>query len=269
MTRQHYPTLQPFATGPNETIDQIVQHAVEGLCGLERKALIQLRVIEAGAAGTLTTHSIELTPSGISTNPENVANPALVIITTADTLRRLADGSYSPIAAYLEGKVGLRGDVGLAGQIIQKLGAGSPSAGGGPSGGGSYVCPYLTDPQWDDPPGNQYGSFTITGIWFTPGGLVELQFFYQNSPSLAPGVPVPQFTVTNSEGQFSFTLSDVQCGDLLGENYGIAVVAIDLTTGKQTNSNYSLDGGVITPAEYSTPCYGPPPTSANYVGYLR
>lgn len=264
MANRHYPTLQPFPTGANETTDRIVSHAAEQLHGLKRTALIQLRVIEAGAAGTLTTLSIELTPTGVLTNPETVAEPALAIVTTADTLRRMADGSYSPIAAYLEGKVAVRGDVGLAGQIIQNLGAGAPSA-------GSYVCPYLTNPQWQDQPGNPYGSFTISGIWFSSEGLVDLQFSYQ----ISSGVPFTLIAtiMADSEGQFTFTLPEVKCGDLPGENYGIGVVAIDLTTGKSTSSNYAFTGGVnneavITASEYSTPCFGPPPTSNSYVAHV-
>ncbi len=49
-------------------------------------------------------------------------DPALEIVAKGDTYRRMADGSYSPLEAFLDGKMRVRGDADLGKRLLRKLG---------------------------------------------------------------------------------------------------------------------------------------------------
>lgn len=215
--------FRPFMADADASVEAIVRAAVGALNGLEGKAAIELRVI--GAEGGRLVHTARLTPAGLFLD-KGVVKPTLIIIATEDALRRLADGSYAPDAATRDGKLRIQGNAGLARQILLKL---SPVEKSSP-----LFCPDLWSDTWElTEPG--IGSLTLTGVWFTPGGDVELVYdwgggFYQ------------QVTVANAEGSFTVTQPNIYCGNISGTNYGVAVTATDIAT------------GVYTTKDYPTPC---------------
>jgi hypothetical protein len=78
----------------------------------------------------------------------------------------MADGSYAPVQAFLDGKLRLGGNVDLGRRIIGHLGS---------TGNQAFVVPTLGDGTYQlDRPGAQFGSLTLTGCIFTPHGTVKL-----------------------------------------------------------------------------------------------
>jgi hypothetical protein len=109
----------------NDNVDDILTRALEQLNGIQAKATIQLRVLPVGNAHKKTVHTIAVTPRGAFLHKEGQGKkntaPTLVVITTSEAFQSMADGSYSPVQAYHDGKMELLGKADLARQIIDHL----------------------------------------------------------------------------------------------------------------------------------------------------
>jgi putative sterol carrier protein len=210
--------LRKLTSREGEPIEDILHRGLEHLGDLEAKATVQFRFTD-----TQSTHTVLFTDSGGRVHPRNVTNPTLVVITTANTFYRITDGSYSPLQAYADNKLKVLGNVELARQIIKILSDGT--------GNQANICLLLED-SWtiDDEFGN--GSLTLTGELFSPEGNVELVYdwgggFYQRD------------VTADSSGTFTLTESDLACGIIPGQSYGVKVTATDIATGKYTTKTFS------------------------------
>jgi putative sterol carrier protein len=219
MSAESYVHLRKLTVREGEPIEDILQRGAEHLRGLGEKATIQFRFTDSGS-----TYSILLTPSGAFVHPKHLTKPTLVVITNSKDFYHIAEGSYSPLQAYLDGKMRILGNVELGRQIIKHLSNGTGTQ--------VNVCPILVAESWElDGPG--YGSVTLTGDFFTPGGTVEIVYnwgggFYQ------------QIVTADSSGSFTVTQGDIYCGDIPGDpGVGVIVTATDISTGKYTTKNYS------------------------------
>ena len=181
---------------------------------------------DKGGSGT---HFIVLTPSGASvqTGPIAANKPTLVAIISLEAFYQVADGSYSPLQAYLDKKLRLLGNVDVGRRIIEHLKASGTSSG---------VCPILVNESWTlNGPG--YGLLRVTGEFFTPNGTAEIVYdwgggFYQ------------RITTADNNGNFTITEGFLPCGDIPGHpGVGVIVTATDIATGQSTKSE-----------GYATPC---------------
>jgi SCP-2 sterol transfer family len=172
MSAATYVKLRKLAAVVNEETNDIVQHAIDQLGGMQEKAVIQLRLIGTEETAPPTIYTVQVSPARVFLTDNTVAKPTLAIITTLDVFRRMADADYSPISAYQDGKLRLRGDVGLARRMLRKLA--EPSIEEAP-----FPClPTLQNESYQDE------ALTFSGIYFTPGGEVEIVYdwgggFYQ------------------------------------------------------------------------------------------
>ena len=156
-----YVMLRKLTVQEGEPIDGILQRACNELRGLGEKALLQLRLIGTGSTDAGGNYSARLTPAGTFAHADSTTRPTLAIITTTDVFRRLANGTYSPVQAYLDGDLRLHGNVDVAKRMLLHLAG---------SGTQVTVCPLLTNESWRlDGPG--IGSLTVTGKFFTPSGM--------------------------------------------------------------------------------------------------
>jgi hypothetical protein len=146
-----------------------------------------------------------------------------VAIITSEAFYRVTDGSYSPVQAYLDGKLKLLGNVNVGKRLIAHLAGSGTTAG---------VCPTLINESWKiDSPG--IGSLTFTGEFFTAHGTVEVVYdwgggFYQ------------RIVTADASGKFTLTEGSLFCGDIPGHpGVGVIVTATDLATGQSTTQSYS------------------------------
>ncbi len=60
--------------------------------------------------------------AGAAARAAATEEPALEIVAKAETYRRMVDGSYSPLEAFLDGRMRVRGDIELGKQLLKRLG---------------------------------------------------------------------------------------------------------------------------------------------------
>jgi putative sterol carrier protein len=222
MSAESYVKLRKLTAQDGEPIEKILQRAAGELRGLGEKASIQLRLVGSGSTGT-QIYSMRLTPTGAHLHADAVTNPTLVVIATTEVFHRMAEGSYSPLQAYLDGKMKLQGNVELGRRVIQHLaGSGTQVA----------VCPLLINESWKlDGPG--YGSLTVSGELFTPGGTVDIVYDWG-------GGLYRRIVTADSNGNFTVTEHNLYCGDIPGHpGIGVIVTATDLSSGQYATQSYA------------------------------
>jgi hypothetical protein len=223
MSTESYVKLRKLTTQDGESIEDILHRAADHLRGLAEKATIQLRLIRVGETGGRGAYSMQLTPAGAFLQTEGATKPALVVITTAETFRHIAEGAYSPVQAYLDGKLHLHGDVDLGRRVIRHL-----------AGSGTEVQGCLSlEGHWHPDGNGQTGSLTITGRLFTPGGPFDVHFDYG-------GGQYRQIGRADASGMFTIIQGALFCGDIPGRpGVGVIVTAFDLNSEQSTTVNFS------------------------------
>ena len=227
MSTESYIMLRKLTAKAGEPVEDILQRAASELRGMDEKATIELRVIPAKGSNVRATHCLMLTPGGVylqsATNVANAADPTLVVITTPDAFQQMAEGTYSPVQAYLDRKLKLQGDVDLGRRVLTKL------AGVGTR---AEVCPFLINPVWRLHDFG-HGSLTLSGRNFTPGGTVRLVYDYG-------GGFFPRLITADEDGSFILTESPFACGDIPGRpGVGVSVTANDISSGLSTTQNFA------------------------------
>lgn len=222
--------LKKLTTRDGEPIEDIFKRGVSMLTGVKEKATIEIRVRGAKGDRKTTTHTVVLTGSGASLRTGSIegTKPTLAAILPADAFYKIAEGSYSPVQAYLDGNLTLIGNVDVGRNVIRQLGG---------SGTVAQVCPILLDEKWSYSPEVGVGTLTLTGYFFTPGGTVKIVYDW--------GGGLYERLVTADSGEnFTASQGGLFCGDIPGHpGIGVFVTATDIATGKSTK-NYG----------YATPC---------------
>ena len=225
MIAESYIKIQKLTAQDGEPIEDILQRGVDELHGLGEKATLELRLIGAADSNAKSVYSMQFTPEGASLHTERLTNPTLVVITTLSAFHDIAEGSYSPLQAYLDGKLKLQGNVELGRRITQHLKAsGTQTA--------CASCPCLTFVSWqlDEP---QSGSLILSGSFFTPSGTVEIVYDYGSDQDQRLVVADPGDWPQG--GAFAVTQPYLPCQT----GVGVTVTATDLSNGQYTTLNCS------------------------------
>jgi hypothetical protein len=146
MVAASYAKLRNLTVEANEPIEHIVTRAVLKLHCLYEAAIVQLRLIPvSGEIVPRAVFSIAVSPAGAVLLKEDeearlvVDRTTLIILTTTETFRRIADGSCSPVEAYLDGQLHLHGNMELGRRIVRRLAA---------PGEKIRFCPLPADEAW-------------------------------------------------------------------------------------------------------------------------
>jgi len=146
MVAESYTKLQNLTVEANEPIEHIVMRAAHKLHGLRETATVQLRLIPAGGEIVpRAVFSIAVSPAGAvlleddGTGRRVPDRSTLTLLTTTETFRRIADGSLSPVQAYLDGQLHLHGNIELGKLIVRRLAA---------PGDRIKFCPVPADESW-------------------------------------------------------------------------------------------------------------------------
>jgi putative sterol carrier protein len=100
------------------SLNEIIHHGLARLHGLHETATVQLLISEQQR---VHSYLVALTLSGAFLEDEPLTEPTLRATIGFDSFLRIADGSYSPLQAYLDGQLELKGDLELAERIAAKL----------------------------------------------------------------------------------------------------------------------------------------------------
>lgn len=217
-----YIKLRNLTAREQEPVKDIIQRGIQELKGLKEKAVVQFRVTETPTARA-ETYSVGLTPSGAFLRADNSMKPTLIVILSYDTFYRIANGSYSPLQAYLDQGVKIMGATNLGKAIISSLsGSGTQAA----------VCPTLFNERWKVD-GGGIGHITLEGELFTDSGAVEIVYDWG-------GGSYQQILTASSTGTFITTQGNLYCGDISGmPGVGVIVTATDIASGKSTTEKYA------------------------------
>ena len=221
MSEESYIRLRDLGMKAGESVKDVIQRNLSQLRGLNEKAVVQLRITGLDKQ-TPERYSIALTPSGASLQTQDFPKPTLAAILSSDTFTRIANGSYSPVQAYVDGKLKLIGNVDVGKRLIRHMAGSGTTAG---------VCPTLFNESWHLD-GIGYGHITFSGEFFSHNGTVQISYdwgggFYE------------QIVVADGSGQFTTTQNNLFCGDIPGHpGVGVIVTATDLATGAYTTQGY-------------------------------
>jgi hypothetical protein len=146
MVAEVYATLRDLTIDASEPIERIVIRAAQHLANLRDTGTLHLRLIHPrGEPAQRTNFSIALSSDGavlleeVGTGRKGLDRLSLSVLTTTDSFRRIVEGTYSPVQAYLDGRLHLHGNVDLGKSIVlHLLRAGGPLA----------FCPLTIDQDW-------------------------------------------------------------------------------------------------------------------------
>jgi putative sterol carrier protein len=214
MSAESYVYLRNLTTRDGEPIEDILKRGAKQLHNLGEQGILQFRLTDIRSR-----YSILLNSSGAFVHTEHVTRPTLAVITTSETFYNIAKGSYSPVQAYLDGKIKILGNVELGRRIILHLAG---------SGTQVRVCPWLVVDSYTPEPNPYYGVVTVTGRFFTPGGNVKVQYdWYAGDPTGGEF----DYLIADSSGSFTDT-APIACGVVT------TITATDLATGTHTTLAY-------------------------------
>jgi hypothetical protein len=211
--------LRTLTERDDEPIEDIIRRGLDYLGRVEAKATLELRLLDAENPESVNRYSVRLSPEGASLDVPGPKRPQMVAITTVTDFRDMAKGSYSPLQAYLDGRLRIEGNVDLGRIISQQFGG---------LGTLDQVCPILVSGTYNV----DVQSLTLVGDFFTPGGTVVLDYdlggdTYQN------------IVVADSRGSFTVSEGGISCGPIPGSLYGAIVTAFDQSSGKSTTKGFA------------------------------
>ena len=120
--------LDPYRTpvrqrrAPDAILPEIIiQSALDRLYSLRDAASVELRLIETPAHLANRTFHVALTPMGHFLEDEPLSAPALTATLTYAAFLEMVNGAVTPLQAYLDGSLRLKGDLELAYRIGLRL----------------------------------------------------------------------------------------------------------------------------------------------------
>lgn len=235
MTNDPSAKLRKLVARDDEPIEDIVTRAAHELGDLKERAIIELRLLGGEDLDSVTKFTVQLSHAGASILPRNIENPTILAITTVENFREMANGSYSPFSARLDGKLNVRGNVEIGLKILRHLagpGVQTPTP-HTPTGGLNLFahCPTLVNESYN--PGT--GSLTVTGEYFTRGGTVDIIYNWF-------GGQYQRIIVADASGSFTVTEDYIPCGNN-SAGVGVIVTATDLSSGLYITKDYSTPCG--------------------------
>jgi putative sterol carrier protein len=113
-----YFTLRSL-TGPTERdLGSTFQRMAELLGGSDERARIQFRILNGARQ---LCWCLELAQQVCQVRTEIIDHPDFEIITKAETWWQIAGGSLSPLRAFTQGKMRVRGNIELGKRLLQRL----------------------------------------------------------------------------------------------------------------------------------------------------
>jgi hypothetical protein len=114
-------TRLPAVAQPDDPdLEASVRRLAERIGAVPRRAVVHLGIRDASGP---RSWSLQVGPEGSTVRAERMEGPDLEILTDAETWRRMASGSVSPLVAFGGGGVRVIGDLGVARRLASRLAA--------------------------------------------------------------------------------------------------------------------------------------------------
>jgi len=122
MGAEPYANLRKLSAREGEPLEDILKTAATQLENFGEEAIVQVRLRATTSTGeSWGAYSLRISPKDRVVQSETVDTPDLEIITTRDVFDRLAGGSYSPVQAFRDGNMRVRGDIELGKRLLAHL----------------------------------------------------------------------------------------------------------------------------------------------------
>ena len=122
MVAESYANLRKLSAREGEPLEDILKRAATHLEDFPEEAVVQVRLRATTSTGeSWGVRSLRISAQDRVVQSETVDTPDLEIITTQDVFDRLAGGSYSPVQAFCDGNMRVRGDIELGKRLLAHL----------------------------------------------------------------------------------------------------------------------------------------------------
>lgn len=119
-----YMKLRNFVvSGEESNLDLTVQRIAEALRETNERAQLQICVVSDEES--YFYRGLQVDKNICEVSSEQIDNSDFEVITSEETWLQISSGTYSPVQAFLDGKMRIRGDVKLGERILQQLGTGT------------------------------------------------------------------------------------------------------------------------------------------------
>ncbi len=116
------PPFPRLAKSGNVDLGRTFERLGELVGGSEVRARVHFGVVQGdGEAETVRSWSLELGPDVCTVSAERTHGPDLEVLLAEETWRRLAEGVLSPLEAFGQGDMRVRGDIKVAVRVVRLL----------------------------------------------------------------------------------------------------------------------------------------------------
>ncbi|MCA1675343.1 MAG: SCP2 sterol-binding domain-containing protein [Actinobacteria bacterium] len=116
-----YALVRSLTDGQGSDVDLTVERLATAVSDAGDRGSMQLSLgaDEEGSERSVWTLSLDEATAKRSTTGSVASD--ITLLTAPETFQRMAEGSYSPVQAFLDGKLRVRGDMDLAKRILRHL----------------------------------------------------------------------------------------------------------------------------------------------------
>jgi hypothetical protein len=112
-------TLAPLIERNSDDLEAVAQKVGEKLARSSETGDVQCCIYEEGKK---TYYGLKLGEGKAQLRTSEIAQPRFEIITRKETALRMAEGTLSPLAAFYDGQMRIRGDIELGKRLLTHLG---------------------------------------------------------------------------------------------------------------------------------------------------
>lgn len=116
-----YALVRSLTDGQAGDPEATVRRFAETMAGAGESGTVRLSVGDPEEGGQRRAWMVSLDKGGVEDGTDRSRRSDLELVTALETGQRMAEGSYSPVQAFLDGKLRVRGDVSLGRRILRHL----------------------------------------------------------------------------------------------------------------------------------------------------
>jgi hypothetical protein len=116
-TQGGYAVLPDLAEATGGDLDRVIGRLAEAIGQMGETGTVRLRFSPAPQAGERRSYVLHLAAADL----DGASRNQVELLLAPATLMMIASGAYSPVRAFLDGKLRVRGDVDLAKRVLRHL----------------------------------------------------------------------------------------------------------------------------------------------------
>jgi hypothetical protein len=120
-----FAVIKDLRVGNDASPERTINRLGELLSPSKIRGALQLRLLHVHTGAQRSVLNVVLDGTGFKCGTEPIDKPDLELLTTAEVWAEIARGELSPIAAFLAGRMRVRGDMRLAQKVHKHMAAGA------------------------------------------------------------------------------------------------------------------------------------------------